>query len=164
MFHVNIFRVTALDDFNLLEMRIFRSSLPEVFSGKDALKIYNKFTGEHPCRSVISINLQCNFFEITLRHECSLVHFLHIFGMNFSYEHLCRAALLNTGVIEKLIMAKNGYKGLRSKRLNSWATPGTLNFNLSTKSRNSPPEVFLGKGVLNICSKFTGEHSCRSVI
>ena len=28
----------------------------------------------------------------------------------------------------------------------------------------SGPEVFLGKGVLRICSKFTGEHLCRSVI
>ena len=26
------------------------------------------------------------------------------------------------------------------------------------------PEVFLGKGVLKICSKFTGEHPCRSAI
>ena len=31
-------------------------------------------------------------------------------------------------------------------------------------SRSSPPEVFLGKGVLKICNKFTGEHRCRIVI
>ena len=30
--------------------------------------------------------------------------------------------------------------------------------------RSSPLEVFLGKSVLKICSKFTGEHPCRSVI
>ena len=30
--------------------------------------------------------------------------------------------------------------------------------------RSSPPEVFLGKCVLKICSKFTGEYTCRSVI
>ena len=30
--------------------------------------------------------------------------------------------------------------------------------------RNSPPEVFLGKCVLKMCSKFTGEHPRRSVI
>ena len=30
--------------------------------------------------------------------------------------------------------------------------------------RSSPPEVFLRKGVLKICSKFTGEHSFQSVI
>ena len=30
--------------------------------------------------------------------------------------------------------------------------------------RSSRPEVFLVKGVLQICSKFTGEHSCQGVI
>ena len=30
--------------------------------------------------------------------------------------------------------------------------------------RNSHPEVFLGKAAQNICSKFTGELPCRSVI
>ena len=30
--------------------------------------------------------------------------------------------------------------------------------------RSSPPEVFLQKGVLKICSKFTGEHPCQSAI
>ena len=30
--------------------------------------------------------------------------------------------------------------------------------------RSSHPEVFPGKGVLKICSKFNGEHPCRSVI
>ena len=30
--------------------------------------------------------------------------------------------------------------------------------------RSSHPEVFLGKGVLKICSKFTGENQCRSAI
>ena len=30
--------------------------------------------------------------------------------------------------------------------------------------RNSRPEVFLGKGVLKICSKFTGVHPCQSAI
>ena len=31
-------------------------------------------------------------------------------------------------------------------------------------SRSSHPEVFLGKVVLKICSKVTGEHQCRSAI
>ena len=38
---------------------------------------------------------------------------------------------------------------------------------INTKSgiyTSSHPKVFLGKGVLKICSKFTGEHSCRGVI
>ena len=33
-----------------------------------------------------------------------------------------------------------------------------------TYVRSSPSEVSLGKGVLNICSKFTGEHPCQSAI
>ena len=33
-----------------------------------------------------------------------------------------------------------------------------------TGSRSSRPEVFLGKGVLKICSKFTGEHPYKIVI
>ena len=31
-----------------------------------------------------------------------------------------------------------------------------------TTVRNSPTELFFGKGVLKICSKFKGEHPCRS--
>ena len=30
--------------------------------------------------------------------------------------------------------------------------------------RSNPPEVFLGKGVLKICSELTWEHPCRSTI
>ena len=65
----------------------FRSSRPEVFFGEGVLKICSKFTGEHPCRSVISIRLLCNKFTgehpcrsvITLRHGCSPVNLQHIF-------------------------------------------------------------------------------------
>ena len=60
-----------------------RSSHPEVFLAKGALKICSKFTGEHPCRSVISIKLICKFIEITLRQGCSLVNLLHIFKTPF---------------------------------------------------------------------------------
>ena len=43
-----------------------------MFLRKVVLKICRKFTGEHPCRS-----------EITLRHGCSPVNFLHIFIIYF---------------------------------------------------------------------------------
>ena len=43
----------------------------------------SKFAGKLPCRSVISVNLQCNFIEITLRYGCSLVNLLHIFRTAF---------------------------------------------------------------------------------
>ena len=44
---------------------VYRSSHPGVFLGKGVLKIYSKFTEEHPCRSAISIKLQSKFIEIT---------------------------------------------------------------------------------------------------
>ena len=59
------------------------SSHPEVFLGKDVRKICSKFTGEHLCRSVISIKLQSKFIEITIRHGCSPVNLLHIFRTPF---------------------------------------------------------------------------------
>ena len=50
-----------------------------MFLGKGNLKIWSKLTGEHSCRSVISIKLFCNFIEIALRHSCPPVTLLHIF-------------------------------------------------------------------------------------
>ena len=50
-----------------------------VFLVKGVLEIWSKYTEEHPCRSVISIKLLCNFIGIILRHECSPVNFLYIF-------------------------------------------------------------------------------------
>ena len=63
---------------------VVRSSHPKMFLGKGVLKICSKFTGDHPCRSVISITLQSNFNEITLWHGCSPVNLLHIFRRPFS--------------------------------------------------------------------------------
>ena len=62
---------------------LVRSSHSEVFLKKDVLKICSKFTGEHPCRSVISIKLLSNFIEIALRHGFSHVNLLHIFTTPF---------------------------------------------------------------------------------
>ena len=58
---------------------MLRNSHPEVFLVKGILKLCSKFTGEHLCRSAISIKLLCNFIEIALRHGCSTVNLLHIF-------------------------------------------------------------------------------------
>ena len=83
--HVNAVELAAQhrqedDDSETKALRIsFRSSHSEVFLGKGVLKICNKFTGEHPCRSVISIKMQSNFIEITFRYRCSPVNLLHIF-------------------------------------------------------------------------------------
>ena len=50
------------------------NKVAEVFLGKGVLRICSKFTGEHQCRSVISIKLLS-----TLRHGFSPVNLLHIF-------------------------------------------------------------------------------------
>ena len=64
-----------------------------MFLRKGVLIICSKFTGEHPCRIVISIKLlrykvsiklQSNFIEIALRYGCSPVNLLHTFRTNFS--------------------------------------------------------------------------------
>ena len=55
-----------------------------MFLGNGVLKICSKFTGEHPCRSAISINLLCNFIEIALRHGSAPVNFLYKFRTPFS--------------------------------------------------------------------------------
>ena len=61
----------------------YRSSRPEVSLEKGVLKICSKFTGEHPCQSVISIKWLCNVTEITLRHGCSPVNLPHVFRRPF---------------------------------------------------------------------------------
>ena len=60
-----------------------RSSLQEAFLGKDVLKKYGKFTRENQFRSVISIKMQSNYINITLRHGCSLINLLDIFRTPF---------------------------------------------------------------------------------
>ena len=65
-------------------LAIFRSSSPWVFLEKGVLKICSKFTGEHTCWNLISINLLCNLIEITLRQGYSPVNLLYIFRTPFS--------------------------------------------------------------------------------
>ena len=66
----------------------------KMFLGKGVLKICSKFTGEHPCRSVISIKLLCQFIEIALRHGCSPVNLLNIFTTPF-YKNTSGGRLLS---------------------------------------------------------------------
>ena len=61
----------------------YRSRRPEVFLGKGVLKISNKFTGEHPCRTVILPKLFCDYSEITVWHRCSPLNLLDIFRTPF---------------------------------------------------------------------------------
>ena len=79
--HILFFMPSVIVWFILLN--IFRSSSSEVFFRKTVLKIWSRFTIEHPCRSAISIRLQSNFIEIAFRHGCSQVNLEHIFRKTF---------------------------------------------------------------------------------
>ena len=68
---------TCVKNYMSLTSTEFKRSHPEVFLGKGILKICRKSTGEHSCHRVISIKLQSNFIEISLRHECSPENLLH---------------------------------------------------------------------------------------
>ena len=76
-----IFKKQVTLPFPLLRNFIFRRSRPEMSIGKGVLKIckFVNFTGEHQCRSLISIKLQSSFIKITLQHGCSSVNLLQIF-------------------------------------------------------------------------------------
>ena len=79
--------IDSSDNLFYLNYNVFfmtwRGSRPEVSLGKGALEIYSKFTRELTGRSVISIKLESNFIEITLRHGCSPVNLSYIFRTPF---------------------------------------------------------------------------------
>ena len=78
----------------------------------------------------------------------------HIYWSQSTWKILCEAKNGNQNernIFVKVIVGKRAYVD------SSWVV-------LRTLFRSSLPEVLLGKGVLKICSKFTGEHPCRSVI
>ena len=54
-----------------------------VLKGKGVLKLCGKFTGEHTCRSAISVKMLSNFIGIALPHGCSPVNFQHILKTSF---------------------------------------------------------------------------------
>ena len=69
--------VESLADF-IFVFSLFRSSHPMVFLEKGVLEICGKFTGEHPCWSVISIKLLCNLAASACSLACE--SFLWLMG------------------------------------------------------------------------------------
>ena len=81
---------------NLLSVWVSIISIPpKAFLQKLVLKICSKFTGEHPCRSAISIKLQNSFIEIGIWHVCCPVNWLHIFRTSFYRNTSVGLLLLN---------------------------------------------------------------------
>ena len=94
-----------------------RSTHPEVFVGKGVLIIYSKFTGEHPCRSAISIKLQSNFIKLALRHGCSPVNLLHIFRTPFSQNTIGRLLLIESVLLYFVVIEYFNRGKCRSEEL-----------------------------------------------
>ena len=90
-----------------------------MFFEKGVLKICSKFTGEHPCRSVISIKLLCNFIEIILLHGFCPVNLLHIFRTPFprNTSGWLLLHLLSTLIVSSLISSSRNYFGNCQKQV-----------------------------------------------
>ena len=85
----------------------------QMFLGRVVLKICSKFTGDHPCRIVISIKLQT-----TIRHGCSPVNLLHIFR-TLSYKNNFGAGRegVGWGVLLNQLTNKSRYSSQMLKML-----------------------------------------------
>ena len=73
---------------------INRSSREEVFLRKGVVKVCSKFTGEDPCRSVISINLLYDFISILawfFSYKFA-VYFQNTSGRLLLYQNICHLA------------------------------------------------------------------------
>ena len=112
----------------------YRSSHPEVFLEKGVLKICSKFTGEHPCRSVISIKLLC-----TLKSHFSKSAFLWICCI-FLEQLLLRTHL---GIC---FWKCNASHVVKCSTHYNHATKHILNCSLNI----SPPSSFLVTTIINI--------------
>ena len=91
-------------------MSTFRNSRPEVFCKKDVVKICSKFKGEHPYQNAISIKLQSNFIEITIRHGCSPVNLPHLLRTPFpknSSGWLLVASVLSKIMFQEAVISAN---------------------------------------------------------
>ena len=96
-----------------------------MFLEKTVLKICSKFTEEHPWRRTISIKLQSNFIEITIRYGCSLVNLLHIFRTPFP-KNTTGGLLGQPNLISLLKLDQNPAILLKENSFKVGGSPGTL--------------------------------------
>ena len=84
---------------------LFRNIPPEVFSGKGVLKICTKFTEEHPCRCMISLNSFTNlslirYPYINLYSTCTKLYSLRFLFNKWS----CRCLSLNFPLVSYIFI------------------------------------------------------------
>ena len=122
-----------------------------MFCKKDAVKNSSKLTGKQSVSETLFNKVagvqSATLSETRFQHRC--------FPMNF--EKILGTLIFNTNYERLLLLFV-----ILSSAVKLFSTFGFFSPFLTI--RTSCPEVFLGKAVLKICSKFTGEHPCRSVI
>ena len=94
------------------------------------LKICSKFMREHPCWSVISIKLFCNFTKITFQHGCSPVNLQHIFRTHFPNSYsggmflkIQTRYVVKLKIIQSLSACRNHSINLLDSSNDFWDTP-----------------------------------------
>ena len=149
-----------------------KSSCSKVFYKADVLKIYVKFTEITCVRVSFLIKLKpetCNFIKKRLCHMYFPVNFAKFLRIPFFLENLWW--LLQTE-------SKRSYRGASRTAATSKMERFVIIVNASGSScrfwgplngftniyTEAATQRFLREGVLKICSKFTGEYPCRSVI
>ena len=132
------------------------------FLGKSVLKICSKFTGEHPCRSVISIKLLCNFIEIAFSMSALLKSWCifseHLFIITPLEECLCMfdVFLFFYRPCYSRFVKICWYHCYRYHYV-------MLAWQVSSYYRSSHPELFCLKGALKNFAKLTVKHLCQSL-
>ena len=121
---------------------------------KCILRNFSTFTGEHLCQ-----NLFCNFIKKRLWHRCFLVNFAKFLRTYFFQNISGRLLLFRGNQAEGFALYLQKQKLLTSRnwfQRNIFHTLLTKNVEKKErKTRSNRPEVFLGKGVPKISSKFT---------
>ena len=106
-----------------------------MFLERGVLKICSRFTGERPCRRLISIKLLCSFIEITLQHGCSPVNLQHIFRTPFTSEDI--TAMVGISVITQLFWMTNSLVKMFSLVLQILIISSFQNYVTLKKPQNS---------------------------
>ena len=88
-----LLKVITQSKTKLLKLSYYARGTPNSLLRKNVLQICSKFSREQLCRSVISINLQCIFVEITRLHACFHVNLPHIWRA-LLYQNTCSGMLL----------------------------------------------------------------------
>ena len=116
--------------------------------------------------SQTSMQLMINIFNLFVALIWRMQNYNHCIKMKFSIKYffgicdqICRKPQIWSHLLNKSLMENFIFCAVNPIQI-MWQ-----NIRKSNKirqdqktSKNSHPEVFLGKGVLNICWKFTGEH------